>query len=94
MVRLFEDTNIQAIADAIRAKTGSTDTYKTSEMASAIEAIQAGSDAIGIKQFIEETAANVTSVIVKSVGQILIMTSVLRCISLGFIKLLVHENIC
>ena len=39
MVRLFEDTNIKAIADAIRAKLGTTATYKTSEMASAIETI-------------------------------------------------------
>lgn len=39
MVRLFEDTNIKAIADAIRAKLGTTDTYKTSEMASAIGAL-------------------------------------------------------
>ena len=39
MVRLFEDTNIKAIADAIRAKLGTNTTYKTSEMASAIHEI-------------------------------------------------------
>ena len=44
MVRLFEDTNIKAIADAIRAKNGTEETYKPSEMAAAIEAIQAGAD--------------------------------------------------
>ena len=40
MERVFEDSHIQNIADAIRAKNGSTNTYKTSEMASAIEAIK------------------------------------------------------
>jgi hypothetical protein len=43
MVKLYEDTNIKAIADAIRAKNGTEETYKTSEMASAIEAITSGS---------------------------------------------------
>lgn len=41
--KLYEETNIQAIANAIRAKNGLTTTYKTSEMAGAIEAIQTGS---------------------------------------------------
>lgn len=40
--KLYEETNIQAIANAIRAKNGLTTTYKTSEMAGAIEAIQTG----------------------------------------------------
>lgn len=40
--KLYEESNIQAIADAIRAKNGLTDTYKTSEMADAIEAIPTG----------------------------------------------------
>ena len=38
--KLYEEINIQAIANAIRAKNGLTTTYKTSEMAGAIEAIQ------------------------------------------------------
>lgn len=42
--KLYEETNIQAIADAIREKNGSANTYKTSEMASAIEAIETGTD--------------------------------------------------
>lgn len=42
MVKLYDDTNIKAIADAIRAKNGTTETYKPSEMASAIEAIKSG----------------------------------------------------
>lgn len=40
--KLYEETNIQAIANAIRAKNGLTTTYKPSEMAGAIEAIQTG----------------------------------------------------
>lgn len=40
--KLYEETNIQAIADAIREKNGLTTTYKTSEMAAAIAAIPAG----------------------------------------------------
>ena len=42
MVKLYEDTNIKAIADAIREKNGTTETYKPSEMASAIEGIKSG----------------------------------------------------
>lgn len=42
MVKLYEDTNIKAIADAIRAKNGTTNTYKTSEMAEAIANIPTG----------------------------------------------------
>lgn len=37
--KLYEETNIQAIANAIRAKNGKSTTYKPSEMAGAIEAI-------------------------------------------------------
>lgn len=65
MVRLFEDTNIKAIADAIRAKNGTEETYKTSEMAAAIEAIQTGGggniDAL-INRSITEVSSNVTLV--------------------------------
>ena len=37
--KLYEESNIQAIAAAIRSKNGSGTTYKTSEMATAIEAL-------------------------------------------------------
>lgn len=40
MVKLYEDTNIKAIANAIRERTGETNTYKVSEMAEAILGIQ------------------------------------------------------
>lgn len=40
--KLYEEANIQAIADAIREKNGLTETYQTSEMADAIRAIASG----------------------------------------------------
>lgn len=40
--KLYEESNIQAIAQAIRDKNGLTTTYKTSEMAAAISAIPSG----------------------------------------------------
>lgn len=40
--KLYEENNIQAIADAIRSKNGLTDKYKPSEMAAAVLAIPAG----------------------------------------------------
>lgn len=42
MIVTVDDTNLKAVADAIRAKNGTNETYKPSEMAEAIEAIQAG----------------------------------------------------
>lgn len=41
--KLYEESSIQDIANAIRSKNGTTDTYKVSEMASAINDISAGS---------------------------------------------------
>ena len=38
--KLYEEANIQDIADAIRAKNGTTTTYKTNEMAAAIRNIE------------------------------------------------------
>ena len=40
--KLYNDTNIKAIANAIRAKNGKTDTYTVAEMAGAINDIPAG----------------------------------------------------
>lgn len=40
--KLYEETNISAIAAAIRSKNGSQDTYTTAEMADAIEDIETG----------------------------------------------------
>ena len=40
--KLYEESDIQAAADAIREKNGKTDTYKVSEFAGAIRAISSG----------------------------------------------------
>ena len=42
MIGLTDDKNYQNIADAIREKNGSSDTYKPSEMANAIRGIEGG----------------------------------------------------
>lgn len=44
MNKLYEETDIQNIANAIRKKTKSTDTFKVSEMANAISEIKSGTD--------------------------------------------------
>ena len=62
MIKLYEESNIQAIADAIRAKNGSTDTYKTSEMAAAISAIESLNYDKMIAKTITEVSSNVTTV--------------------------------
>lgn len=41
-LKLYNETDIEAIADAIRGKNGSSDTYKVSEMADAIDDIPTG----------------------------------------------------
>ena len=43
--KLYEENSIKAIADAIRGKNGSTDTYKLGEMAAAITSIETGGGA-------------------------------------------------
>ena len=43
MLRLYEETHVQNIADAIRNKNGTQNTYKISDMSSAINNIQSGS---------------------------------------------------
>lgn len=40
-LKLYEETDIQAIADATRAKTGTTDKYKVSQMPQAYHIIMA-----------------------------------------------------
>lgn len=44
--KLYEESNIQAIADAIRGKNGTTTTYKPSEMAAAITAISGAAEPV------------------------------------------------
>lgn len=55
--KLYEENDIQAIANAIRGKNGSTDTYKVSEMATAIEGIPSGGN---LEDFIPEEAFHIT----------------------------------
>lgn len=62
MLKLYDDVNIKAIADAIRAKNGSADTYKPSEMAAAIEAIESLNYDKLISKSITEVSGNVTTV--------------------------------
>lgn len=45
-LKLYEETDIQSIANSIRGKNGTTNTYKVSEMSSAIDAIGTGSGGI------------------------------------------------
>lgn len=62
MVRLFEDTNIQAIADAIREKNGTNNTYKVSEMAEAIIGIESDNYDKMIDKTISEVSSNLATV--------------------------------
>ena len=55
--KLYEENDIQAIADAIRLKNGSTDKYKVSEMATAIEGIPSGGN---LEDFIPEEAFHIS----------------------------------
>lgn len=63
MTVTVDDTKLKAIADAIRAKNGTTETYKPSEMAAAISAISAGGggniDSL-VDRSITEISSNVT----------------------------------
>lgn len=42
--KLYEESSVQAIANAIRAKNGSTTTYKIAEMAGAVQALTGAED--------------------------------------------------
>lgn len=48
MNKLYEETDIQNIANAIREKVGTADTFKVSEMANAISNIESGNNATGV----------------------------------------------
>lgn len=62
MLKLYDDTNIKAIADAIRAMNGTSDTYKVSEMADAIQSIETENYDKVIGKTITEISSNITSV--------------------------------
>lgn len=63
MKKLYEETNVQAIADAIRAKTGKTDKMKIAEMSGEIEGIDTQLDAI-----IDKTVVNFRNDTVTKLG--------------------------
>ena len=50
--KLYEESSIQAIADAIREKNGETTTYKPSEMAAAITAITTGGGGVEVEPIV------------------------------------------
>ncbi len=66
--KLYEESNIQAIADAIREKNGTTDTYKVSEMANAIREIEAGVADPRVKGLIERTLTEISDDSIEMIG--------------------------
>lgn len=64
--KLYDETSIQAIADAIRAKNGSSDAYKVSEMAQAIEDIPTGGG--GNADYVEGTITIPSAITVSASG--------------------------
>ena len=60
--KLYEETSIQDIADAIREKNGTTNTYKVSEMASAIEEISGSENLVEFSQMNPVVAEYLTNV--------------------------------
>ena len=57
---LIQDTTLSAIADAIRAKTGTSEQLTPEQMAAAITNIQAGGDDSSFREVIEGTAVKPT----------------------------------
>lgn len=62
MQKLYEEESIQAIANAIRLKNGTTETYKPSEMAGAISAL--GGDNTSFKDLLELGVDGLTEITV------------------------------
>jgi hypothetical protein len=62
MTVIVDDTNLKSIADAIRAKNGSTNTYKPSEMASAITAIESGGGVNEVVDFVPQTETKTVTI--------------------------------
>lgn len=59
--KLYEESSVQAIANAIRKKNGETTTYKLGEMAAAIQAISAGGGGVTRTTFTPaENASTIT----------------------------------
>lgn len=58
--KLYEESDVQAIANAIRTKNGSSDTYMVSEMAQAVLDIPQGTTPTGTKQITIDSAGTTT----------------------------------
>ena len=58
--KLYEENDVQAIANAIRSKNGSSDTYMVSEMAQAVLDIPQGTTPTGTKQVAIDSAGTTT----------------------------------
>lgn len=58
-LKLYNETDIEAIADAIRGKNGSSDTYKVSEMADAIDDIPSGGGGISADDIAKQNISGV-----------------------------------
>lgn len=52
-LKLYNETDIEAIADAIRGKNGSSDTYKVSQMAQAIDDIPSGGGGWDVSDYLD-----------------------------------------
>ena len=66
--KLYNDTSVKAIADAIRAKNGTTNTYTIAEMAGAINDIPTGGSSVNAKFFTFSSAEAVANQNVKIIS--------------------------
>ena len=69
--KLYEETHIQNIADAIREKTGKTDGLLVSQMAGEIEGIEVAEDLSGISDLLGDDVADTKDAIETSVSDLL-----------------------
>lgn len=65
---LIEESTLQNIANSIRAKNGSTDTYKPSEMSGAISNIQTGDGGDAIRQLLSKTITEFSDDTLTTIG--------------------------
>lgn len=74
--KLYEESNIQDIANAIREKNGTESTYKTSEMGNAIRSIQSGGNGLNLIEYVQTWNQLFQSVIFKENTEININSKV------------------
>lgn len=68
-MKLYSETAIQDIADAIRSKNGSSDTYTVAEMAQAIEDIPSGGSAISIVDTLDSQGGTIRTITAVDITQ-------------------------